>query len=147
MKKNNTREKVAQKLQEVRDKYNIHGRAFTKRDFYRICRGENIALLNKTRIPKSKWYLYGILDSSLRGFLLPIKDRRYIFLRSFFGGKFELHTAFHELGHFFMGHCEMQVGYNVLSKDFSQEQYRENPMEREADMFARMAIREVRNGR
>jgi hypothetical protein len=149
MKKNITQRKVERALQRVRDKYNIHDRAFNGRDFYRICKGENIGLMNKRFFPEQHWQLYRRLDGLL-GFHMRINGWSYILLRSFFVGRFDVVTAFHELGHYFLGHSPSaaKARFNPFDgAEFDYDSYIKSANEIEADLFAELATgREVEVG-
>jgi hypothetical protein len=147
MKKNITQRKVERALQEVRDKYNVHGRAFNGRDFYRICKGENIGLMNKRFFPENLWSLYQNVNG-LQGFLMQIHAWRFIYLQSFFVGRFDTMTAFHELGHHFLGHVsgEKRSDAGAFNMDsFDYDVYLNSPHETDAELFAELATgRKVR---
>jgi hypothetical protein len=129
------RHKVKRTLEAVRRKYNITGR-FTDADFYRICRAENIWLMNgegcRNLLEFKK--LYGVCARDKSG-------QYVIYLRSFFSRnrKLCMFTAGHELGHFFLGHVDTNLKASLGWTPNEQ-------FEREADYFARFALKmEVEN--
>jgi Zn-dependent peptidase ImmA (M78 family) len=125
----NTRQKVKEVLEQVRAKYGISGN-FTKSDFYRICKSENIRLI------KSDAFYYKI--KGIKGFIFKFKGQRFIYLRSFHHSRFDIATACHELGHYFLRH--EGVNYKMMRDGvFSIEQN-----EVEADLF--MALASGRGG-
>lgn len=127
------RKKLVEKtLRQVREKYRIQGR-FTKADFFRICEGEEILLVQSIDSLKT---LFDDLKF-IKGFCayLPRTKQSFIYLRSVFLKRFDLFTAMHELGHYFLKH-------NLIQKDrvsMSHKKYVNSKHEREANYFSEMA--------
>lgn len=121
----NTRQKVKEVLDEVRAKYSIRGN-FTQSDFYRICKTENI------RLVKNEVFFHKV--KRMKGFLLTLGGRNYIYLRSLhYRRNFDIRTACHELGHYFLKH--EGVSFKMMREGvFSVEQN-----EVEADLFMTLA--------
>lgn len=132
----NYKHTVTRVLNDVRKKYNIHGK-FSKSDFYRICEAENIKLLNDEDANSlhSVKKLYGMLFTFSTG-------ERLVYLRSFFNRNRRLcmKSAMHELGHYFLRHkgfTAKMIAGGVLGN--SQD-------EKEANLFARLTAKaEVKN--
>jgi Zn-dependent peptidase ImmA (M78 family) len=117
--------KVEKIFARVCKKYGIKNRQFTKAEFYRICEGEHIFLLNTEDFrPLHENY------KKAGGFYVKYRNEHFIYIRSFFEKNFSRFTAFHELGHYLCGHLE---GFqkNALLKDSKKEA--------EADYFAFLA--------
>lgn len=110
-------------MQTVREKYGITGK-FTDADFYRICEGEGIILLNSDEARALKLETQGLYFPHPSG-------ERFIYLRSFFSKKLNLQVATHELGHHFLGHAEL---------NFKAKTAR-TLLEREANYFALLAAK------
>ena len=128
----------------VREKFGIRGRSFTKRDFYRICDGEGIRLLNRdTYAPTEGIPLYEL--RGIRGMHFTLRNngvlRPFIYLRCFWLKRFDLHTAFHELGHHFCGSTIDAEQSFTLAFARDHEAYKDHPDERAADRFAELCIR------
>lgn len=121
--------KVERIFRAVCEKYDIHGRQFTKEDFYRICEGEGIELLNKPEDREFKVRLRKLYGLYIR---FRSTGEKFIYLKSFFGKNFKRHVAFHELGHHFCGHL-------AGLKSEGNEMVRSGELEREADHFAYLA--------
>lgn len=130
-------------VEQVRVRYNVHGRAFTKTDFIRIVREEKILVNTQRRIEANPIFAQyeqaigaypEILGSYTRKTKTPI-----IYIRSLATGKpFDLETAFHELGHHFLGHgsgLSADLEYPISK----QQQVREA----HADLFSSLALQEV----
>jgi hypothetical protein len=127
------RHKVKQVLSRVRAKYNVNGN-FTELDFYRICESEKILLANQES--ENTKTIYEKVPA-LKGVICTAKDgTKFIYLRCFFYKirRFDLFTAFHELGHHFLEH---RGTLNFLA-DAERPQ-----REIEADLFAEFATNEV----
>lgn len=122
--------KVESVLAKVRKKYDIQNKFFNESDFYRICESESIELLNgeDVKVLHSVKSLYGILFTFSTG-------ERLIYLRSFFNQNHRLciHTAMHELGHYFLGHK------GFTAKMFADGIFSDVKDEKEANLFARLA--------
>lgn len=115
---------VAEIIDNVRQTYNIRGK-FTKADFFRICKAENIRLMMDE-------FLYRKIRST-KGMFVRNGNRCGIYLRSFHHTRFDLNTAFHELGHYFCGHTSIRLKTNPSD---SVDRF-----EQEADLFAELACR------
>ena len=120
-------DKVKRAVAAVRRRYDIRG-AFTKADFYRICEAENIRLI------KSDIFYRRI--KQIKGFILTVSGRKMIYLRSFHQSRFDIKTACHELGHYFLRHGG--INFKQMREDdvFADEQ-----IEKEADWFAELATK------
>ncbi len=110
----------------MREKYQIRG-TFKKADFYRICKAENIRLI------KSDAFYTRI--KGIRGFILTVKGRRYIYLRSLHHSRFDIFMAMHELGHYFLRHSG--INYKMM-KDGS---FAVDIQEFEANLFAELTTK------
>lgn len=144
MKNNSTRRKVKRALQRVRDKYNIHNRLFNGRDFYRICKGENIHLMNRQLMGEQSTYAMPERFPNILGYLAKGRGETMIWLRCFFVGRFDVHTAFHELGHHFCKHSGYEVAGLAKREGYNRAT---DPGESEADLFAELATgKKVRRG-
>lgn len=112
----------------VCEKYNIDNRNFAEADFYRICEAEHITLLNDSL--GQNFFAKNQLRT-IRGFYMsdPVRNFRLLYLRSFFLKKFDLTTAFHELGHHFLKHSGLKITNSTANLQ----------KEREADYFAELA--------
>lgn len=138
------RKKLVEKtLAKVRMKYNIHGRAFTKEDFYGICRGEEILLFNSLEFQPNVKKIQDVA-----GFCIfsPKHNCHGIYLKCFFQRRFNLLVALHELGHYFLRHCVTGATAKFKSREQKDKKY-----EPEADYFAELALsaqplKEVQNG-
>ncbi len=127
----NYRRAVKQVLDRVRQKYHIGGK-FTTGDFYRICEGENIELLNN-EFGKA---LHNV--KPLYGMFFTFRDgKKLVYLRSFFNRNHRLcmKSAMHELGHYFLGHKGFTAKM-VADGNLSNPQD-----EKEANLFARLATK------
>lgn len=126
-------------LQGVRDRYDVHGRAFTKSDFLAICKGERITL-NVPRLTAKYKHLSAIENALLKfpqitGFYTRRLSRPIIYLKCLaVRERFDIDTAFHELGHHFLGHGDPSFsGMTPVSAD-------EGIREADADHFAELAV-------
>lgn len=121
---------VRDRVQEVRDKYGIHGRAFTRADFYRIAKGERIALIDPNSFPDRPKLVSMRVIRGFYSWQEGVEDGvKMIYLRCFWLKRFDLPVAFHELGHHFMGH---RGGFKSWEQDSQKEA--------EADEFSGWAL-------
>lgn len=127
-----SKEKVKQAINYVREKYQIRGK-FTAADFYRICEAENIRLLNceKSRALPQPKNIYGAIFTFHTG-------EPFIYLRSFFNRnrRICMKTAMHELGHYFLKHSGFIAAKMIIDGKIRGEQN-----EREAEYFAYLATK------
>lgn len=77
-------------VRSVRRKYGVRDRTFTARDFYRICRGEDIGVIHS---PYQYTFIM-TMPTGERFIILPRRKRR----------QERLHAMYHELGHHFCNH-------------------------------------------
>jgi Zn-dependent peptidase ImmA (M78 family) len=112
--------RIEEMISKLRMRYKVTGRPFNGRDFYRICRGEDI----------------GVIDSPDRfSFLMRMPaGEKFIVLPKRKRGRERLHAMYHELGHYFLLHAAERP-------EIAFGRAENNPHEIEADQFAELAMR------
>ncbi len=109
----------------VREKYNLSGKV-TEKDFYRICEGENITVVNSSPDPHAKKLKAGCVftSSELEGEFFLNFDKRL-------KGKEKLRCQFHLLGKHFLHRQELPSAEQVFDKSETNKTQQE-----EAVLFA-----------
>lgn len=139
--------KVGPVVDDVKTKYKLHGRKFSKRDFFRICTAEKINLAN------DEAFRFMVPFDQIHGAYMTMKDDvKAIYLRSFFESAVEddLETACHELGHHFLHQKSpgSQFAVDRIHLKYSErvEKYGRHEVnsqeikEVEADLFAQLLL-------
>lgn len=143
--KNITTRQVQKTLARVREKYGVHGRAFTKKDFFRICKGEGIELIDPSILeratPAERANFRMPTMKGLGGFYAVKGGVRMIYLRCFWLKRFNRFVAFHELGHHFLRHQGSQI-LQAFRSDVKSDR-----KERDANAFAALAIKKVQDAK
>lgn len=145
-------ERVERAIRQLRRKYNIDNRLFTKADFYRICEGEDIYLLT----PETYAYREGKVKilpdfKALSGlyFTFPGLNASCIYLRCFWLKRFDIFTAYHELGHHLIPSRPLKSDIrfalresgdvvSIRPKGDHHEAYKNSAGEIAADLFAEL---------
>ncbi|MCA1625892.1 MAG: hypothetical protein LC768_08360 [Acidobacteria bacterium] len=112
----------------VREKYNLFGK-ITEKDFYRICEGENITIVNSLSQPEAKKIKVGCYFTSrdLEGkFFLNFDER--------LKGEEKLKGQFHLLGNHFLHRKELPFGKQVFDDSETDGK------QKEAELFASLIL-------
>ncbi len=109
----------------IREKYNLAGK-ITEKDFYRICEGENITVVNSSPDPHAKKLKAGCVftSSELEGEFFLNFDKRL-------KGKEKLRCQFHLLGNHFLHRHELPSTEQVFGKSETN-----HTQQTEASLFA-----------
>jgi hypothetical protein len=106
-------ERVSTAVKQVRRRYKlVEGRAFRKRDFFRICAAEKLEFTGGSVAELIE------ANGDPDGMLLRMPDgTKQIYLRSFFEFDLDTHQAAKWLGHHFLNHGSAGSGHAELEAD------------------------------
>lgn len=125
--------KIAPVVEAVKIRYKLTNRRFVKRDFFRICLAERIDVMN------TPVYEFMTGSQELLGCLVTMpQGNKAVYLKSFFEAELDLHTAAHELAHYFLKH---QASAEDLVMLKTTGKYANLQPELEADLFAELLLK------